>query len=222
VVRFRQRLEEFINLIPTARTESLKARYEAKVESLDQRVKDIRAALKNKKEPDFAEALRLMLRFLGTPAQTWTKAGRELKTLVHSMIFEANPTYAFQTGFGTPSLSLPFRIKEYGPGVNCELVDLQVLSLHPILEEIRRWRTLLMPKWREYHFSTHAKEHKELRFLRKIAQTEDKLMTLIPGSPRPRPVVVEPQAVVKPSEAEGARAAVPVSDLLHGDVVPFI
>lgn len=116
-------IDEYINLIPAARSDSLKARYEAKIEGLDQRVRDIKFALQNKKEPDFAEALRLVLKFLGTPAETWSNAVRELKTLVHSMIFEENPKYALQTGFGTPSLSLPFLIKEHVSDVNCELVE---------------------------------------------------------------------------------------------------
>jgi hypothetical protein len=76
-----------------------------------------------KKEPDFEEALSLTLRLLGTPAETWEKVGLELKTMVHNMIFTENPKYTLQTGFGTPSLSLPYTIKDHVTTVNEELVE---------------------------------------------------------------------------------------------------
>jgi hypothetical protein len=48
----------------------------------------LKKTLANKKEPDFEEALSLTLRLLGTPAETWNNAGQELKTMIHTMIFE--------------------------------------------------------------------------------------------------------------------------------------
>ncbi len=106
-------IEEYINLIPTTKSASIKGRYEAKIEGLDERVKELKKELNNKKEPDFHGALDLALKFIGTPAEIWKKPDKKLKMMVHRLIFEENPRYSLKTGFGTPKLSLPFRIKEY-------------------------------------------------------------------------------------------------------------
>ena len=118
-----KQINEFIDLIPTTKSESIRARYEAKVESLDQRIKELQSSLENKKEPNFKEALNLTLRLLGTPAETWKSVSLEKKNLVHKLIFTENPKYSFLRGFGTIKLSLPFYIKDYVTGQNDVLVD---------------------------------------------------------------------------------------------------
>lgn len=106
-----EQIDEYIKLMPTTKSESIKARYEAKIEGLDSRVKELQENLENKKEPNLYEALNLALDLIGTPAKIWKKADLKLKIMVHNMIFEENPRYSAKTGFGTPKLSLPFCIK---------------------------------------------------------------------------------------------------------------
>lgn len=105
-------IEEFINLIPTTKSESVKARYEIKIEALDKRAKELENELKIKKDPNLEEVLEMALKFLGTPAETWKKSSRELKIKIHNLIFKENPRYSFQGGFGTPKLSLPFTLND--------------------------------------------------------------------------------------------------------------
>lgn len=117
-------IEEYIKLIPKAKSESVRVRYETKIEELDSSIKKLEekpADIKN--GPDFSEARNLMLRFLLNPAETWIKAGREMKIMIHKMIFEENPVYSLETGFRTPKLSLPFRIKELVENFTESLVD---------------------------------------------------------------------------------------------------
>ena len=108
-----EQIDEYIKLMPTTKSENIKARYEAKIEGLDSRVKELEENLEIKKVPNFDEALKLTLNFLRTPAKIWKKADRKLKIMIHNMIFTENPTYCLQTGFGTPKLSLPFYINQY-------------------------------------------------------------------------------------------------------------
>jgi len=117
-----KQIDDYISLIPLTKSESVKERYEQKVETLDKMAKDLKSGAKNKKEPNFEEALNLTLKFLGTPAETWKKADRNLKNMVHNMIFQENPGYCAETGFGTPKLSLPFSIKYYIVGKKSDLV----------------------------------------------------------------------------------------------------
>ncbi len=138
-----RQINEFIEIIPMTNSDSVRARYEAKVEQLDQRIVAIKKTLANKKEPDFEEALSLTLRLLGTPAETWENVGLELKTMVHNMIFTENPKYTLQTGFGTPSLSLPYTIKDHVTTENERLVEVAGETWHQFIEEIFRWQKLL-------------------------------------------------------------------------------
>ena len=108
-----KQIDEYVELIPTTKSESIRARYEQKIEGLDERAKELKNTLRNKKEPDFEEALDLALNFLGTPAEIWNLPDRKLRITVHNMIFEENPRYSANMGFGTPKLSMPFYIKHY-------------------------------------------------------------------------------------------------------------
>ena len=50
---------------------------------------------------------------------------RQGENMVHNMIFEENPEYSANRGFGTPKLSLPFYIKYYVLNENNQLVELR-------------------------------------------------------------------------------------------------
>ena len=118
-----QMIFEYIDLVPKAKSETVKTRYEAKIEELDKQIKALDEKEDNKKTPDLSEALKLTLKFLGTPAETWVNSSKQLKIVLHNMIFAENPSYCLNTGFGSPKLSLPFHIKEHIGGQNGEMVD---------------------------------------------------------------------------------------------------
>lgn len=123
IIDIEKQIEYYVNLVPTTRSESVRARYEAKIEELDKHSKELNTNPRHKKMPKFEEALDLALRFLGTPAETWKKSDRNFKIMIHNLIFEENPKYALSTGFGTPSLSLPFALKKSTFNDNNGLVD---------------------------------------------------------------------------------------------------
>jgi len=122
-------IDEYLDLIPKTKSESVKSRYEAKIEQLDKRLAEINIGPENKKAPDINEALKLTKQFLGTPAETWKKASLELKSTIHRMIFTQNPTYPLETGFGTPKLSLPFYIKQHLNNHSGDLVEVRRVAL---------------------------------------------------------------------------------------------
>ena len=114
---------EFLDLIPKSKSESVRTRYEQKIEEIDRRISDLDQVSENKKTPDFEEALKLTLKFLGTPAETWKNSSKQGKIMLHNMIFTQNPTYSLKGGFGTPKLSLPFGIKRQIVSKDDDLVD---------------------------------------------------------------------------------------------------
>jgi site-specific DNA recombinase len=118
-----QMIKDYINLMPTTQSASLRARYQVKIEELDKEVSELNEDPETKKLPDIQEALKLVFRFIGTPAETWRKASPEAKILLHNMIFTENPRYSMATGFGTPKLSLPFSIKQFFFDSETKLVD---------------------------------------------------------------------------------------------------
>jgi len=91
----------------------VKVRYEAKIEEPDKQLRELESPPETKKAPDITEALDLLCRLVGTPAQTWEKASSEAKNSLFNMIFTEPLEYSLETGFGTPKLSLPFSINEH-------------------------------------------------------------------------------------------------------------
>ena len=69
-----KQIDDYISLIPQTKSDSVRERYEQKVETLDKLAQDLKNSALNKKEPDLNEALNLALKFLGTPAETWKNA----------------------------------------------------------------------------------------------------------------------------------------------------
>jgi len=136
-------IDEYIGLIPKTKSESIRSRYEAKIEGLDKQIKELEVGSENKKAPDFDEALNLTLKFLGTPAQTWKNSDKAMKSIIHNMIFTENPSYSVKTGFGTPKLSLPFHIKRLLGAKSNDLVEVVKKNWHSIVEESSRWRLIL-------------------------------------------------------------------------------
>ncbi len=118
-----QMIDDYIDLIPKTSSASLRVRYETKIEELDRQIRKFNNESGTKKVPDITEALSLVFRFVGTPAETWKNASYEAKILIHNMIFIQNPKYSLATGFGTPVLSLPFSIKQHFDDLDSNMVD---------------------------------------------------------------------------------------------------
>ena len=106
-------IDNYLDLVVGAQSEGTRSRYEGRIDTLDKRLKSLGSETETKKVPDINEALDLLLRFVGTPAETWVKADPEGKTTLYNMIFAKPLRYSLETGFGTPELSLPFSINEH-------------------------------------------------------------------------------------------------------------
>ena len=134
-----KQIDEYAELIHETRLVSLRVRYEAKVEELEQCIRELRKVPETKKEPNFEEALDLALKMLGTPAETWNSKRLKLKTLLHGLIFPVNPSYSLKGGFGTPSLSLPFYIKDHLGTEKSIMVD--PTGFEPVTSSVPRKRS---------------------------------------------------------------------------------
>jgi hypothetical protein len=136
-------IENYIDLIPNTKSNSIRVRYEAKIEELDKQLRVLKNTPETKKIPDIQEAFNLIFKFIGTPAETWKKADNKAKILIHNMIFTSNPVYSLATGFGTPELSLPFRINEHIDDDDNNLVDLSRKFWNTFFEIALEWEPTL-------------------------------------------------------------------------------
>ena len=85
------------------------------------------------------EAIDEVLDFIGTPAKYWNKTNLEGKFMLHNLIFIANPKYDNQNGFGTPEVSLPFKIKDAFLKDVSSMVD--QTGLEPATSTVQMWRS---------------------------------------------------------------------------------
>ncbi len=122
-----KQIDDYIDLIPKTKSESIRSRYEQKIEEIDKKINLLNLAnsKSNKKEPDINEALYLAFRLLGTPAKTWINSDKQTKIMLHDMIFTENPIYSVKTGFGTPKLSLPFLLMQHIDNLKSNMVELR-------------------------------------------------------------------------------------------------
>jgi hypothetical protein len=116
-------IDEYISMIPKAKSEAIKSRYEAKIDMLDTQIRELSRDAERESTPNIEEALELTFRLLGTPAETWLSSSKNTKIMLHNMIFVENPTYSVNTGFGTVKLSLPFLLKKDNLVTKCSMVD---------------------------------------------------------------------------------------------------
>ena len=117
-------IETLLEFIPKASNETVRLRYEQRVEDLSGEIEEINRSTLNDKDVDFEEALVEVLDFVGTPLKYWKKTDMEGKHMLHSLIFSENLAYNAQDGFGTPKVSLPFQLNSQLGSVNKVLVEM--------------------------------------------------------------------------------------------------
>lgn len=138
-----RQIDEFVELVAKTRVESIRVRYEAKIEELDQKIQLLSHDQNTKKLPDFEEALARTLTFIGTTAECWKNADLDRKILLHNLIFTENPQYSSKTGFGTPNISVPFYIKEHVCSQIYCMVDLDQNFWNRFIETLLKWQDVL-------------------------------------------------------------------------------
>ena len=118
-----RRIKEYVDLIPSTPSTTVRTRYEAKIDELDAEMKALTNEQSTEKTPDVEEALSLAFQFLGSPAKAWLKSDTQKKLLLHKMIFEENPVYSVMSGFGSVKLTLPFQLPEAVMAFQSTMVD---------------------------------------------------------------------------------------------------
>ena len=103
-----------------------------------------------KDPPNFEEAFNRVSTIIQDPYSYWKSGGMVQKKTVHRMVFTVSPRYDRNTGFSTVTLTLPYLISTTSKNDSSRLVVLSGMSLHKILEEVTRWRTLLIPEYQKY------------------------------------------------------------------------
>jgi hypothetical protein len=79
-------------------------------------------------------AISCGLSFVASPFQTWLSGAWETKRQVSTVVFTCPPRYRRHHGFGTPELSLPWRLSARFSGQNTRMVDLDQNSWKQLLD----------------------------------------------------------------------------------------
>lgn len=123
---------------------ALKAR-EAEVER--------RLAKEAEDAPDYAEAWGRVSTWFRRPSELWKDGSQTTKNTVHRIVFTASPAFVLGEGFSTYDLTLPYQLSNEFKHNKTRVVDLSGESLHSVMGEIARWRTVLMPEFQKFLLS---------------------------------------------------------------------
>lgn len=121
-----RKIEQFLDRIVAATSETLIASYERQVKQMEEQRIVINEKIKKCGTFDagMQESVRTAFRFLENPHKYWASAGLEGKRLVLKATFARPLGYHRQRGFRTAALSLPFSVlREFSEG-DSEVVPL--------------------------------------------------------------------------------------------------
>ncbi len=107
-----KQVETYIDLMSKTTSDIVRGKYEVRVEMLEKDILSLKKQPTADKYLNCEDAISEVLHFLGTPADYWQKSNLDGKFMVHNLIFNENPLFDLQNGFGTPEISLPFTIKD--------------------------------------------------------------------------------------------------------------
>ena len=118
-------IENCMESISKTSSDIMIEKYEEKVKKIDKEIKTLKNKQDSIKEKNFEEALSVVLDFIGTPHKYWQMGNIQAKNLIHSLVFEENPSFDLQNGFGTPRTSIVFQLKKTFQNEKSPLVDLK-------------------------------------------------------------------------------------------------
>lgn len=107
-----KQIDGYIDQIPRTSNPGIRARYEAKIEELEVKIRELETVPKEQNETDYERTRRIVLKFLTNPAEAWKDTDNEIRLLIHNLIFTENPRYSTQSGFATPKLAEPFYLED--------------------------------------------------------------------------------------------------------------
>jgi site-specific DNA recombinase len=112
VKRIEQQIEQLVDRIVSASSQTIIAAYENRLSSLEARKAEVAEMIENCGRPlvDFDTTHRTALGFLENPYLTWAYGSFERKRAVLRLAFPAQLPYQRNHGFRTAETAIPFRI----------------------------------------------------------------------------------------------------------------
>lgn len=139
-----EEIEDYVKLIPKTKSDVVREQYEARIEKLSEEKESLKTQNKKPANLNFEEALEEVLDFVGTPSKYWEETDLQGKFMIHRLVFNQNPCFDAQNGFGTPQTTLPFAVKQLLETSNSRLVDPVSENWNQLEEAIQDWYFKLM------------------------------------------------------------------------------
>lgn len=107
----RNDIEKCLDLSINAKSNTLREKYEARIEMIEQEIDNLENQLIFFDDFNFDEALDHVMDFIGTPALYWERSGIDMKIKIHNLIFPDGLCFDVKNGFGTNEKALFFGVK---------------------------------------------------------------------------------------------------------------
>lgn len=136
-------IESYVTLLHRSSSPTVQPIYEQKIEDLEKERTELKAPLCTSLLDNFAPVLKEGRRFLKDPSGSWLEGNLRRRRTVQNLVFSAPIPYSPESGLCTARFSLLYRL--LGKSVRGEsgLVELLQQNLHPVAEELIRWRSVL-------------------------------------------------------------------------------
>ncbi len=137
-------IERLLDQLVKSDSSSVRARLEARIETLEQESeRERRQASRNKlTEKQFGTALRMMFDVLERPQDFWRAVSLEQRRIIQSLLFTGPIEYSAVDGFGTTKFSLPFKLlqldRQEKPSL-VEVVGIEPTSASPTLRALHAY-----------------------------------------------------------------------------------
>ena len=119
-----RKVEQLMDRIVEAESETLITAYESRIRALEERKVVLSEKIANcgRPLPDYQATVRTALTFLGNPQKLWASERLEDKRAVLKLVFAERLPYVRNEGYRTAGISLPFRVLEGLKGGKREMV----------------------------------------------------------------------------------------------------
>ena len=134
-----KQIDGYLDAVGRCHSPTMLKKIEEEVEALDAKRLRLGGRIGRAKPYDFEHALALVIDFLQDPSQRWRTGDLSLKRLVLRLVFSETLVYDRETGFGTPTFSLPINMACVLELDKMELVDMVRRSWNTLAQVIREW-----------------------------------------------------------------------------------
>ena len=127
-----EEIEQYLQRAVKSSSDTVRDRYELEIEKLEKNRKILELKLKEQLpiNYDFGTACETVKEFVENPLKIWRKKNYNIKVLVPQLVFKEDLTFDKKEGFGTVTLSSPFKLFDDVNRGNLRLVEMFRINLN--------------------------------------------------------------------------------------------